>query len=201
MRSQPRSGRKGRLSRPLAANLYRRLHEDWPPPADRRCYSFTAWNAARGSGTQLLWRVKADPGLPLVEALPNGSYTSVLINPQIRGKARDALLATARAGQVLIPDAPATARLTVCLDHHDRRRRRRRSWPRLTTITRTRLPGRDRRRHRPRPGQVPTGRPDHPPPRHRFGGSPPDRQTTFLAMIMTSLTAKRHLNPIRKDRT
>ena len=74
----------------LAATLYPRLDEDWLLLADRGFYSFTAGNAAREGGTQLLWRVRADLRLPLVEALPDGSYTSVLIDPKIRGKARDA---------------------------------------------------------------------------------------------------------------
>jgi hypothetical protein len=71
--------------------------------ADRGFYSFTAFNAAREGGTQLLWRVKADLRLPLIEVLPDGSYTSVLIDPKIRGKTRDALVSAARAGDDLNP--------------------------------------------------------------------------------------------------
>ncbi len=71
--------------------------------ADRGFYSFAAWNGARSGGTQLLWRVKADLRLPLIEALPDGSYLSVLIDPKIRGKTRDALVTAARAGEDLNP--------------------------------------------------------------------------------------------------
>jgi hypothetical protein len=43
--------------------------------------------------------VKADLTLPVLEILPDGSYSSVLINPKIQGKARQALIAAARAGE------------------------------------------------------------------------------------------------------
>jgi hypothetical protein len=96
-------GAQWQAEQTLAAILYRRLDEDWLLLADRGFYSFAAWNAAREGGTQLLWRVKADLRLPLVEALPDGSYTSVLIDPKIRGKTRDAFVAAARAGDELNP--------------------------------------------------------------------------------------------------
>jgi hypothetical protein len=94
-------GARWQAEQTLAASLYPHLGADWLLLADRGFYSFTAWNAARSGGTQLLWRVKADLRLPLVEALPDGSYLSVLIDPKIRGKTRDALVAAARAGDDL----------------------------------------------------------------------------------------------------
>ena len=54
-----------------------------------------------GSGAQLLWRVKADLTLPVLQLLPDGSYSSVLVNPKIRGKARQALLEAPRGGEDL----------------------------------------------------------------------------------------------------
>jgi hypothetical protein len=56
------------------------------------------WCAAADSGAQLLWRVKADMTLPVLELLPDGSYRSVLISPKITGKARHKLIEAARAG-------------------------------------------------------------------------------------------------------
>jgi hypothetical protein len=50
-----------------------------------------------------LWRVKADLTLPLLQALPDGSYRSVLINPKIRGKARQTLIDAAGRGDDLDP--------------------------------------------------------------------------------------------------
>jgi hypothetical protein len=104
-------GAQWQAEQTLAATLYPDLGEDWLLIADRGFYSFTAWNAARSGGTQLLWRVKADLRLPLVEAFPDGSYTSVLINPKVRGKARDALETAARAGQELDPDRAVLVRV------------------------------------------------------------------------------------------
>jgi len=45
--------------------------------------------------------VKADLALPVLQLLPDGSYLSVLVNPGIRGKARQALIESARAGDDL----------------------------------------------------------------------------------------------------
>jgi hypothetical protein len=94
----------------LAASLYPQLGDDWLLIADRNFYSFAAWNAARSGGTQLLWRVKSDLTLPLIQLWPDGSYTSVLVNPKIRGKAREALVRAARAGQDLDEDKAVLVR-------------------------------------------------------------------------------------------
>jgi hypothetical protein len=56
---------------------------------------------AADTGAQLLWRVKADLTLPALALLPDGSYSSVLVNPKIRGKAREALLEAAGGGEDL----------------------------------------------------------------------------------------------------
>lgn len=94
---------KGSGEQTLARRLYRRLAEDWLLIADRNFYNWADWCTAADSGAQLLWRVKADLRLPVLEFLPDGSYTSVLINPKIRGKARQALIDAARAGRDLDP--------------------------------------------------------------------------------------------------
>ena len=54
-------------------------------------------------GRRLLWRVAANLRLPVLEWLPDGSYRSVLINPRIRGRRREQLVAAAAAGQELDP--------------------------------------------------------------------------------------------------
>ncbi len=69
--------------------------------ADRNFFNWADWCTASDSGAQLLWRVKADLTLPVLDLLPDGSYSSVLINPKVRGKARQALLDAARAGKDL----------------------------------------------------------------------------------------------------
>jgi hypothetical protein len=48
--------------------------------------------------------VKADLSLPAIEILPDGSYLSVLVSPQLKGKARQHVIEAARAGGDLDPD-------------------------------------------------------------------------------------------------
>jgi Insertion element 4 transposase N-terminal len=105
---------KGAGEQSLARRLYRRLEEDWLLIADRNFYNWADWCVASDSGAQLLWRVKADLTLPLLQALPDGSYRSVLINPKIRGKARQTLIEAARGGEDL---APAQARYVRAVEY------------------------------------------------------------------------------------
>ncbi|MFC0865719.1 IS4 family transposase [Sphaerimonospora cavernae] len=95
----------------LAATLWGHLDSDMLLLADRNFYSFANWCDAQASGAQLLWRVKSDLRLPVVEKLPDGSYTSVLVNPGIRGKRREALIEAARDGQELDPGQAALVRV------------------------------------------------------------------------------------------
>ena len=95
---------KGAGEQSLARKLYRRLEEDWLLIADRNFFNWADWCTAADSGAQLLWRVKADLTLPVLELLPDGSYSSVLVNPKIRGKAREALIEAARGGEDLDED-------------------------------------------------------------------------------------------------
>jgi hypothetical protein len=92
---------KGSGEQTLARRLYGRLGGDWLLIADRNFYTWVDWKAAAKTGAQLLWRVKADLSLPVIEMLPDGSYSSVLINPKIRGMARQRLIQAARTGQDL----------------------------------------------------------------------------------------------------
>ncbi|MGH3814828.1 MAG: IS4 family transposase [Pseudonocardiaceae bacterium] len=94
---------KGSGEQALARRLYRRLEQDWLLIADRNFHNWTDWCTAAESGAQLLWRVKADLRLPVLQILPDGSYRSALINPKIRGKARVGLIEAARAGRDLDP--------------------------------------------------------------------------------------------------
>jgi hypothetical protein len=54
------------------------------------------------TGAALLWRLKSDLRLPVLELLPDGSYRSVLVNPKITGKARQALIEAARPARTSI---------------------------------------------------------------------------------------------------
>jgi hypothetical protein len=94
---------KGAGEQSLARKLYARLAGDWLLIADRNFYNWADWCTAADSGAALLWRVKSDLTLPVLELLPDASYRSVLISPKITGKARDRLIGAARAGEDLDP--------------------------------------------------------------------------------------------------
>ena len=94
---------KGAGEQALARKLCGRLEEDWLLIADRNFYNWADWCAAADTGAALLWRVKSDLRLPLLEPLPDGSYLSVLVSPKITGKARDRFIQAAQAGQDLDP--------------------------------------------------------------------------------------------------
>ena len=90
---------KGAGEQSLARGLYARLAEDWLLIADRNFCNWADWCTAADSGAALLWRVKSNLTLPVLELLPDGSYRSVLISPKVTGKARERLIEAARAGE------------------------------------------------------------------------------------------------------
>jgi hypothetical protein len=95
---------KGSGEQSLARTLYPGLQEDWLLIADRNFYNWQDWCTAADTGAALLWRVKADLRLPVLELLPDGSYRSVLVSPVIKGRARQALIEAARRGEDLDKD-------------------------------------------------------------------------------------------------
>src|SRR6185437_6258730 len=103
---------KGTGEQSLARRIYPRLEEGWLLIADRNFYGWEDWCAAADSGAALLWRVKSDVPLPVLDLLPDGSYSSVLINPKISTKVREALTEAARAGQDLDPARARRVRVT-----------------------------------------------------------------------------------------
>lgn len=67
----------------MAAQLLpARLREDMLVMADRNFYSFKLWQAACASGAKLLWRVKSNLGLPVEQALADGSYWSTVYDSE-----------------------------------------------------------------------------------------------------------------------
>ena len=100
----PAAGGKGSGEQSLARKLYPRLEEDWLVIADRNFYNWKDWGTAAGTGAALLWRMKENARLPVLEMLPDGSYRSVLIAARITGAKRDALIAAARRGGALEED-------------------------------------------------------------------------------------------------
>jgi hypothetical protein len=95
----------------LAGRLYPRLRPDELLTADRNFYSFDAWSAAVRTGAALLWRAPTQLRLPVLRVLADGTFTSVVVDPQIRGARRDRIVEAARAGQELDPDQAHLARV------------------------------------------------------------------------------------------
>jgi hypothetical protein len=102
---------KGSGEQSLARELYPRLEPGWLLMADRNFYNWQDWCAAPDTGAALLWRVKADLRLEPLEFFPDGSYRSVLVNPKVRGKARDKILDAARGGADLDPETARYVRV------------------------------------------------------------------------------------------
>ena len=98
------AGGKGGGEQSLARQLFPRLDEGWLLLADRNFYCFRDWCTAADTGAALLWRVKSDIRLPALEPLPDGSFRSVLVNPKITGRKRNALLEAAGRGDDLEED-------------------------------------------------------------------------------------------------
>jgi hypothetical protein len=69
-------------------NFAKELIADFEPGmlvmADRGFYAYRLWEESAASGADLLWRMPAGPHLPVVRALPDGSYESFLLDPKVR---------------------------------------------------------------------------------------------------------------------
>jgi hypothetical protein len=102
---------KGTGEQSLARGLYPRLEEDWLLVADRNFFSWDAWCTAAGTGAALLWRVRSNIRLPVLELLPDGSYRSVLIRNGATPAQRQALIEAARRGGDLDPDRARPVRV------------------------------------------------------------------------------------------
>jgi hypothetical protein len=101
----PAAGGKGSGEQALARRLYPGLQEEWLLIADRNFYSWKDWCAAADAGADLLWRVKSSTRLPVLEALGDGSWRSVLVSPALKDQPaqRRGLLEAASRGEDLDP--------------------------------------------------------------------------------------------------
>jgi Insertion element 4 transposase N-terminal len=95
---------KGSGEQSLARELYPRLEEDWLLIAGRNFCNWEDWCTAAGAGAALLWRVKANLILQPLEFYRDSSSRSVLVNPAVKGGARQKLTDAARAGEDLDPE-------------------------------------------------------------------------------------------------
>jgi hypothetical protein len=112
----PAAGGKGSGEQALARRLYPGLEEDWLLLADRNFYSWSDWCAAADTGAALLWRAKSSLRLPVLEALPDGSWRSVLISTQHKAQPaqRRQLTEAAMRGEDL---DPARARYVRAIEY------------------------------------------------------------------------------------
>jgi len=74
-------GALGTGERKLATGLLGCLRPGMLLIADRGFYSYRLWRQATGTGADLLWRVKASMHLPVVHALPDGSWITRIPDP------------------------------------------------------------------------------------------------------------------------
>ena len=104
---------RGCGERALARDLLGRLGGGMLLLADRGFYSFALWNAAAGTGAQLLWRVPASLQLPAVRELPDGSFLAHVNDPaEVTRRARRNG-ARRRRGSTLPPDTGPLPGITV----------------------------------------------------------------------------------------
>jgi hypothetical protein len=107
----PGGGGKGTGEQSLARTLYPRLEEDMLLLADRGFYSFADFTQAADTGADLLWRVKDDLELPVVELLDDGSYHSLITRPRLARAERARLVQAARQGEDIDPDRARRVRV------------------------------------------------------------------------------------------
>jgi hypothetical protein len=106
------AGGKAASEQALAGRLWPLLEEGWLLLADRNFFGWDAWCAAAGTGAALLWRVKANLRLPVLEVFPDGSWRSVLISRKVnKDAARAKIIAAARRGEDLDQDKARYARV------------------------------------------------------------------------------------------
>lgn len=83
----------------LATELADSFEPEMLITADRYFYAFPLWRKAVDTGADLLWRVQSSMQLPVVQALSDGSYLSLIYRTKLTPALRRAALEAARAGQ------------------------------------------------------------------------------------------------------
>ncbi len=95
----------------LARQILPCLEADMLVTADRNFYGFALWQEFRQTRCDLLWRVSAGVGLPVLKWLPDGSYLSLICNPGILGCRREELIGDARDGVSIDPGEGCLVRI------------------------------------------------------------------------------------------
>lgn len=104
----------------LAKQVLSRLVKGMLCLADRNFFGFELWNQARGTGADLLWRVKKNLRLPCEKRLPDGSYLSrVYASPKEQRHGQNGIFVRVMEYRLeRVPGAePIYRLLTTILDH------------------------------------------------------------------------------------
>lgn len=104
----------------LAKQVLSRLVKGMLCLADRNFFGFELWNQARGTGADLLWRVKKNLRLPCEKRLPDGSYLSrVYASPKEQRHGQNGIFVRVIEYRLeRVPGAePIYRLLTTILDH------------------------------------------------------------------------------------
>ena len=104
---------KGTGEQALARDLLGCLHAGMLLLADRNFYGYRLWTAAAGTGTDLLWRVKASLHLPVVTSLPDGSWLTHINDPAALRRRTVRNGQRRRRGSTLPPDTGPLPGITV----------------------------------------------------------------------------------------
>ena len=104
---------KGAGEQSLARPMLRQLAEGWLLIADRNFCNWQDWCAAADTGAALLWRVKSDLQLPVLQLLPDGSCRSVLVSPKIETGNRQLKTYLRGPGRVLRSQSPDMVRQEI----------------------------------------------------------------------------------------
>ena len=81
--------------------------------ADRGFYSFALWRAAAATGAHLLWRVKGNLLLPVLQPLPDGSWLAQVNDPAAVARRVRRNGQRRRRGSTLGPDTRPLPGITV----------------------------------------------------------------------------------------
>jgi len=106
-------GPLGKGERTLARDLVARLRAGMLLLADRGFYSFGLWRAAAATRADLLWRVKGNLLLPVVQPLPDGSWLAHINDPAAMRRRCRRNGERRRRGSRLGPDTGALPGITV----------------------------------------------------------------------------------------
>ncbi len=104
---------KGTGERDLACQMLGSLRPGMLLLADRGFYSYGLWNAAAATGAHLLWRAKDDMHLPVVRALPDGSWLTRIPDPRAASARCHKHAKRRRRGSTLPPDTSPLPGITI----------------------------------------------------------------------------------------